>query len=272
MADASTPRSTIFEQIEVDRVSDAVVEQIEQLIVSGVLRPGERLPPERELSEALGISRPKLREALQTLAERGLVEIRRSEGAFIAPLTGAALSPAMIDLFARNRAAFLDFLEFRREQESFAAHLAAQRATGEDHDHLRGAVAAMTDAHEANDIAAEAECDLRFHMAVVEAAHNAMVVHVMRSIYALMNRGVFYNREFLYGRAGTRAALLEQHRRIAEAVIAGEPEAAAAASEAHLDFVERAYRTAEDDERRRAVARKRRLLSASLPTPLRRRR
>ncbi len=272
MGDATASRTSIFEEIEVDRVSDAVVDQIEQLIVSGVLRPGERLPPERELSDALGVSRPKLREALQTLAARELLEIRRSEGAFIASLTGAALSPAMIELFARNRSAFLDFLEFRREQESFAAHLAAQRATAADHETLRVVIDSMTMAHEANDIAAEAACDLRFHMAIAEAAHNSMIIHVMRSIYALMSRGIFYNREFLYGRPGTRAALHDQHRRIADAVIAGDPDGAAAASESHLDFIERAYRTAEDEERRRAVARKRRLLSASLPVPLRRKR
>ncbi|MEL6217088.1 MAG: FCD domain-containing protein [Pseudomonadota bacterium] len=265
MADASSAEETIFEQIAIDRVADAVVDQIEQLIVSGVLRPGQKLPPERELSDALGVSRPKLREAFQTLVGRGLVDIRRSEGAFIKPLTNEALSGAMIDLFARHRSAFLDFLEYRREQESFAAHLAAQRATETDHDILRALLQEMETAHNENDLRAEAEIDLRFHMAIIDASHNAMMVHVMRSIYALMSRGVFYNREFLFGRAGTRRELLEHHQAIADAVISGDTSAAAAASEAHIDYIERAYRTADDEDRRRSVARKRRQVGPSLP-------
>ncbi|MEM9146793.1 MAG: FadR/GntR family transcriptional regulator [Pseudomonadota bacterium] len=265
MADASSAEETIFEQIAIDRVADAVVDQIEQLIVSGVLRPGQKLPPERELSEALGVSRPKLREAFRTLGSRGLVEIRRSEGAFINSLTNSALSNAMIDLFARHRSALLDFLEYRREQESFAAHLAAQRATETDHEILRSLIDDMETAHQTEDFSTEAETDLRFHMAVIEASHNAMMVHVMRSIYALMARGVLYNREFLVGRAGTRHEIMEQHRAICDAVIAGDCSAAAAASEYHLDYIERAYRTADDEDRRRSVARKRRQVGPALP-------
>lgn len=265
MADASSAEETVFEQIAIDRVADAVVDQIEQLIVSGTLRPGQKLPPERELSEALGVSRPKLREAFKTLVGRGLVEIRRSEGAFIQPLTGPAISAPMIDLFARHRSALLDFLEFRREQESFAAHLAAQRATETDHGILRDLKEQMQHAHDEGDPTAEAETDLRFHMAVIDAAHNAMMVHVMRSIYALMSRGVFYNREFLVGREGSRRDILDQHLAIADAVIAGDTTAAAAASEFHIDYIERAYRAADDQDRRRSVARKRLQIGPVLP-------
>lgn len=263
MAGASEIGFGIFEQVGIDRVADAVVEQIEQLIVTGVLAPEQKLPPERELAEELGVSRPKLREAFRVLAARGLVEVRRSEGAYIRPLTGTAMAPAMVELFERHRIAFLDFLEYRREQESFAAHLAAQRATEADHDTLGRILAEMAAAETADDWTLGAEVDLRFHMAVAEAAHNAMMVHVMRSIYALMSRAVSLNRAFLDARAAeaARPVLLEQHREIAEAVIAGRPDAAAEASERHIDHIERAFRTAEDDDRRRAVALKRRRLA-----------
>lgn len=264
-ADATSAEETIFEQIAVDRVADAVVDQIEQLIVTGVLRPGQKLPPERELSDALGVSRPKLREAFQTLVGRKLVEIRRSEGAFIRPLTSDAIAAPMIELFARHRGAFLDFIEYRREQESFAAHLAAQRATEADHETLRTILKEMEEAVRREDPNAEAEADLRFHMAVVDAAHNAMMVHVMRSIYALMSHGVLYNREVLLGRLGVREEILEQHRAIAEAVCSGNSGAAAAASEFHIDFIERAYRSADDQDRRRTVSRKRRPNGPVLP-------
>ncbi|GMG85283.1 FCD domain-containing protein [Paralimibaculum aggregatum] len=265
--------NAVFEQVEMDRVADAVVEQIEQLIICGVLRPGQKLPPERELAEALGVSRPKLREAFQTLTARGLVEIRRSEGAFVQPLTGAALSPALIELFARNRSAFLDFLEFRREQESFAAHLAAQRATDADREILADLLAQMEAAQAAGERERESALDSAFHMAVIEAAHNTLIVHVMRAIYALMTRSTFYDRGFLYRAPGAKEALLAQHRAIVAAIEAGDPEAAAAASDRHHDFVERAYRASEDEDRRRAVAVKRRSMSRRPEAaPLRRRR
>ncbi len=273
MADTLKIADDVFDHVALDRVADAVVEQIEKLILSGVLRPGQKLPPERELSDALGISRPKLREAFQVLAERSLVEIRRSEGAFIAPLTGPSISPTLVALFARHRSTFLDFLEFRREQESFAAHLAAQRATDADHEILGMLVAEMESAVRGGDAQAEADLDLRFHMAVIETAHNTIIVHVMRAIYALMRQNAFYDRDFLYRRPKASDVLLDQHRAIADAICQGDPDAAAAASDRHLDYVERAFRHAEDERRRRAVARKRRSLTTlSDSANLRRRR
>ncbi len=273
MADTADMDDTVFEPVDLDRVADAVVEQIEGLIVSGVLEPGQKLPPERELAEALGVSRPKLREAFQALAARGLVEIRRSEGAFIRPLQGPALSEPMVALFARHRAAFLDFVEFRREQEGFAAHLAAQRATPADREILGLVIAEMEAARKAEDLDREAALDLRFHRSVVEASHNAIAVHVMRSVYALMGERGFYDRGVLYRQPGGGARLLEQHKAIAEAILAGDSEAAVAASERHLDHLERVHRLSEDEDRRASVARKRRSLAdLALGQRLRRRR
>lgn len=190
----------IFEQISLDSVSDAVVAQIERLITAGVLRSGQKLPPERELSELLDVSRPKVRDALKVLEDRGLVSVRHGEGTFIAPLTGTALSGPMIELFARQSDAFFDYLEFRREVESFAAFAAAQRATATDHAILREKIAQMEAAHLKADPTEEADLDVTFHAAVVDAAHNVMLVHMMSSIYELMTKGVFYNRAYLYQR------------------------------------------------------------------------
>lgn len=270
MDDTSHIPGTIFEQVDIDRVADAVVDQIERLIVTGVLQPGQRLPPERELSDSLGISRPKLREAFQVLAGRGLVEIRRSEGAFIRALSAEALSPPMIELFARHRPAFLDLLEYRREQESFAAHLAAVRATAADIETLFGLLDRMEAAFAEDDARTEARLDFELHMAIIEAAHNAVLVHVMRSIYALMTEAVARNRDFMADRPGARKTLLDQHREICEAIRRSHPEDAAEASERHIDFVAHAFREGEDETRRIAVARKRRTLRtrrAGAPVP-----
>ncbi len=250
----------IFERIDLDSIAEAVVVQIERLIIGGVLKGGQKLPSERELSETMDVSRPKVREAIKILEERNLLTVRHGEGTFVKPLAGAALSPAMIDLFSRHPSAFYDYLEFRREVEGFAAFTAAQRATAEDKEILRRHLSDMESAHQQGDAALEAEADVAFHIAIVDAAHNAMLIHMMASIYELMSRGVFYNRKYLVDLSDARDVLLKQHRAIADGVLKGDPEAAASAAEAHLDFVESRFRDSDDVSRRASLARKRLLL------------
>ena len=83
-----------FRKIEQEKLSQSVTRQIEALILQGILRPGERLPAERELSERLGVSRPSLREAVADLQEAGLLVSRAGSGIFVAEVLGSAFSPA----------------------------------------------------------------------------------------------------------------------------------------------------------------------------------
>ena len=128
----------LFEPIDHESVAESVIAQIEDMIAAGILKEGRRLPSERDLAEALNISRPKLREVLQTLEDRGLVISRHGEGTFIAPLIGKAMLPALLALYGRHEPAFFDYLEYRREQEGFAARLAAARATKADRERIEG--------------------------------------------------------------------------------------------------------------------------------------
>lgn len=259
----------LFDPVDQRKLSEMVAEQIEDLVISGVLRPGQKLPPERELAEQLDVSRPKLREGLQQLEERGLLEVHKSDGTFIAQLTGSALSPAMIALYSRRHSAFYDFLEYRREQESFAAFLAAKRATEADLQSFKELVDAMDAAHHANKHELESELDVRFHMLIIECSHNSLLLHVMRSIYELMNQGVFYNRDFLYDKEdGMRRKLLDQHKAIAAAIIARDSTGAAKAAEAHLNFVEKTFMASQDEQQRLSTSKKRQsILRDSLANP-----
>lgn len=254
------PNSTIFDQIDQASVADAVIDQIEKVIIAGVLKSGQKLPSERELAQQTGVSRPKIRAAIQTLEDRGLLTVRHGEGTFVASLTGTALSPAMIDLFSRRPEAFGDYLEFRREVEGFAAFTAAQRATKEDLAIIEQVLDEMTGATTASDAARELALDVQFHGAVVDATHNAMLVHTMASIYALLARGVFLGRNMEYLDTSRRAVLLDQHQAIGSAIIRRDAQAAATAAEEHINFVEHSYREANSLERRTDMARKRRRL------------
>ena len=89
-----------YQRISAEKLSQSVSRQIELLILRGILRPGERLPAERDLAERLGVSRPSLREALEVLEAKGLLVTRPSAGAFVAEVLGNAFSPALIELFA----------------------------------------------------------------------------------------------------------------------------------------------------------------------------
>lgn len=240
----------LFSAIGHATVSARVVDRIETMILEGVLPEECRLPPERELAARMGVSRPKLREALRTLSERDLVRIRHGDGTFVARLTSEALSPGLIDLYARHGLAARDYLEYRREQEGFAARLAAARATEPDHWAIAGSIEALEAAHLSGDIERSEGADVAFHTAIVNASHNSVLIHMMRSIYALTRRGVFYNRRKLRSIEGAGERLLDQHRSIATAILAGDPDAAEGAARAHLDFVEHSLSARQAYDRR----------------------
>ncbi|MEM9630112.1 MAG: FadR/GntR family transcriptional regulator [Pseudomonadota bacterium] len=253
--------NNLFEPIAAESVVDLVANQVESLIVQGILPEGARLPSERELSERFDVSRPKVRDALKRLEDLGLLHVRHGEGTFVAQLSGQAMTPALIDLYARHGVAFYDYLEYRKEQEAFAARLAAERSTSSDRAAIEEVVAELERAQEEGDLEASEEADVKFHSVIVNASHNAMLIHMMRSIYDLTRRGVFYNRRYLRTIDGSGERLLEQHLRIAAAVLAGNPAEAEAAARDHLDFVEMSFRVGEDRERREAFAKKRKQAS-----------
>jgi GntR family transcriptional repressor for pyruvate dehydrogenase complex len=227
----------IFRKIRHNRTSDAVIEQLERLILHGVLRPGDRLPAERELAGMVDVSRPILREALKELEARGLIHSRHGGGTFVADLIGPVFSPATADLFRRHPPAIADYLEYRREIERLTARLAAERATQADRDIITSVFNAMREAHESGDTEREVDLDVEFHQAIGEAAHNIVLLHTLRSCYRLLVDGVFYNRAAFYRYSGSSDKIFAQHQAIHDAVMNGDTVAAGEAAEAHMDFV-----------------------------------
>ena len=226
-----------FERIEPEKLSRAVVRQIEGLVLRGVLRAGERLPSERELSERLGVSRPSLREAIAELQDSGLLVARANSGIYVADVLGSAFSPALTRLFSSHEEALFDAIDFRRDLEGLAAHRAARLASDTDLRLVNTIFEKMQTAHEKRATADEGRLDAEFHLAIIEASHNVILLHMMRSIYDLLQEGVFYNRQVIFDQRTTRSALLDQHRAINTALQARDPEQAQGAVHAHLDFV-----------------------------------
>lgn len=244
----------MFQPVDHQKTADAVVEQIEDLILKGVLQSGDRLPAERDLAEQLSVSRPVLRDALKLLEERQLIEARRGGGTFVADLIGPIFSEAVVQLIARHPDAVKDYFEFRRGIEAQAAALAATRAAPSDLSRLEEIIRQMQEAHEAEDLPAEARLDVAFHHAVGEAAHNVVMLHTLRSCYRLLENGVFYNRGRLYHHPSARVELLAQHKAIAGAIRAGDADAARRASEDHIDYVRGTLAETSDLDRREQLA------------------
>ena len=244
-----------FQKVNPERLSQSVQKQIELLILKGILRPGERLPSERELSERLGVSRPSLREAVGEMQERGLLVSRAGAGIFVADVLGSAFSPALIKLFGDHDEAVFDYIAFRRDMEGLAAERAARLASDIDLQVIDTVFAKMEAAHPKRNPTDEARLDADFHMAIIEASHNVVMLHMMRSMFELLREGVFYNRQIMFKQRTTRGALLDQHRAINTALQARDPAAARAAVEAHMDYVANSLRDQLTSERNETVAR-----------------
>ena len=244
-----------FQEVAPEKLSHAVVRQIERLILQGILRPGERLPSERELSERLGVSRPSLREAVAELQESGLLTARAGAGIFVAEVLGSAFSPALIRLFGAHDEAVFDYLDFRRDLEGLAAERAARLGSDTDLAVVAAILAKMENAHPRRNPEDEAALDAQFHMAIIEASHNVIMLHMMRSMFDLLREGVFYNRQVMFRQKNMREILLEQHRAINAALQARDPGNARKAVEAHMSFVREALSEERRASQNEAVAR-----------------
>jgi GntR family transcriptional repressor for pyruvate dehydrogenase complex len=246
-----------FQKVQPEKLSTSVVRQIELLILRGILRPGERLPSERELSERLGVSRPSLRDAVAELQSQGLLTTRASAGIFVADVLGSAFSPALTRLFATHDEAVFDYLSFRRDIEGLAAERAARLGSDSDLKVIQAIFDKMETAQSRRSPEEEAQLDAQFHTAIIEAGHNVVMLHMMRSMFDLLREGVFYNRQVMFKQRTTRLALLDQHRAINDAVQARDPAAARAAIESHLSYVEQALKDQQKADRNEAIARQR---------------
>ncbi len=255
----------MFQPVDHQKTANAVVEQIEDLILKGVLHSGDKLPAERDLADRLKVSRPVLRDALKILEERELIEARRGGGTYVADLIGPIFSETVVQLIARHPSAVSDYFEFRRGIEGQAAAQAAMRAAPSDLARLEEIINQMQLAHEAEDRHAESRLDVAFHHAVGEAAHNVVMLHTLRSCYRLLENGVFYNRGRLYHHPTARSELLLQHKAIADAIHAGDPVTARRTSEEHIDYVRGTLAEAEELDRREQLAGLRRAKPPATP-------
>jgi GntR family transcriptional repressor for pyruvate dehydrogenase complex len=215
---------------------DQVVAQLLGAVAGGEHPPGSRLPPEAELASRANVSRLTLREAVKVLRDKGVLRVEQGRGTFVNP--PARWSPLDPELLASRTAlegggagALADQLtEARTVVEVGVAGLAALRRTDDDLAALRGIVAEMQACHERGDVPSFSAADTTFHEAVLVAAANP----ILSALYEPIRTLVHQLRVTTACDPGVREQALSAHRAILDAVSAGDQEAAAQATDAHV--------------------------------------
>ncbi len=231
-----------FKPIRAKKLYEEIVEQITQLMAGGDLKPGDKLLSERELAELLQVSRPSVREALQSLEMLGFVEIKHGGGTFVRNTNGDSVIRPLAMFLAVEKSSLLEMFEVRRTFETATARLAAERASDGEIDRIGKALEEMKERFNARDSEKGEEADVEFHYAVAEATHNTLLIRLFRTLSAEFTRAVSAARRRLYMDRDHPRKIVEQHRRIYKAIQDRDPEAAAQAMLAHLNFAERELR------------------------------
>lgn len=215
-------------QVARPRLYEAIAERVLSHVIQCNLRPGDKLPGERELARRLGVSRTTVRQAMVALQSEGVVEVRHGGGTFLSRLDGN--SPAVARVAARCRR-LPAVLEARRALEIPLASLAAERRTDADLAEITAGLEEMRAAVTAGEI--DLEGDGRFHAAVTAAAHNPVMAELMEAL----SDNIAETRGESLSQEGRPPRSLTDHERIADAIARQDPQGAAEAMRSHLDHV-----------------------------------
>src|SRR5947209_9442828 len=228
-------RFRAIEQTSSGQTIDDVVARVSDLIKSAQLKPGDRLPPERELAKQLGVSRPALRTGLRTLASMGVLKSRQGAGTFVADGPPTLDSEPLRLLAALHGFSFDHMFETRSILEVGAAGLAAEHATGEQLARLAEEIAEMYAA--LSDPQEYLVHDIRFHRAVAAASGNPTLATLVEMVSAVL----YERRRDTIERAHDFRESLELHQQVYRAIRGRQPEDARAALGEHRRRAQRAF-------------------------------
>lgn len=226
----------IFKPIKPKKVSAQIAEQIRSSILAGEFSPGDKLPPERELAEMFGVSRPSVREALNILASAGLVESYQGGGTVVRSLVTSTTGSPLSELIKAERERALDVIEVRKCMEAWTAYYAAQRALPEDLRRLEAIVVEMEKNLEG--MRPSQDLDANFHVVIAQATHNVVWLHMMQSIFDAMKEFQQSVWRAVYLTEEDHRNLYLHHRAVFEAIRDRDPERAKDAMLVHLTFAE----------------------------------
>jgi len=220
-----------FQPIKQEKISTKIAEQIKTLINNGDLKPGDALPPERELVKVFNVSRASLREALNTLAGMGFLEMSHKHRTVVKSLASGRMTDPLHHLLKEDIKTVFELIEVRKAIESWSAYHAAKRATPDDIARLEESVESMRMKIEQG--ISVIEDDANFHLAISEATHNKIQTHLMFSIYDILKEslGKYYENIEMQ-------EVYEQHCKVVDAIRKRDSALASRRMHEHLDYVE----------------------------------
>lgn len=218
--------------VQVERVTLAqnIVQQLIDTIMNGTIKPGDKLPPEKQLMELFGVGRSSLREAIRALITLGLVEVKVPEGTFVSKSFGGFFTKQLALMSRISFDNIVDLVEARIAIETDIAEMAAGKAAQADKARLEEVLKSMMNARENEQFLA---ADLQFHSVLAEIADNSFMLHVMNILRDVTREWILKVIQL----PATRALAAGQHEKIAEAVRNNDVAAAGAAMRAHLEAV-----------------------------------
>ena len=231
------------DQFSRDALPEQIAGRVLALISERQLKPGERLPPERELAGTMGVSRSSLREALRALSMLGVTQMRHGDGTYVTALEPAGLMRPLGLVLALSDAGFEDLFEARKLVEPPLAGLAAERATAEQLEELE--CCARASEATVDDDEGFMRNDLELHALISQAARNVLLARLVDSIGEL----AIASRIATNSLPGMKEQSVRDHRAIVDAIAARDPRAAAAAMLTHLETVERRRLAARQEDR-----------------------
>lgn len=230
----------MFNNISNKKVYEQVIEQIQNNIMEGLFKKGDKLPSERELSEKMGVSRTSIREALRVLETMGVVESRQGEGNFICSNIEKSLLQPLSMMFKLNNGSFSDIYELRSILEIECARLSAIRATDMDCRELLSVVEEMEqETFGENRYEILVELDKKFHNTLSDISKNYLIESLFSTISNLFEKFIEDARYkiILFDSEQANKSLLIQHKKICESIIKKNQDMAVEAMREHMEYV-----------------------------------
>lgn len=221
-----------FEAVRKVKLYEGVARQIERLISEGLLKPGDKLPSERELAEMFEVSRSSVRDGIRTLELAGLVEARQGEGTIVCDLSADSLVNPLANVLVRKRQLVAELLDVRKMLEPPLAARAATNASPEEIAYLEDILRRQGEKVRRAELAIEE--DSEFHYNIARAANNSVVMKVLDVLMDLLRK----TRERSLQVQGRLQQSFASHRRILSAIKRRDARAAEAAMRQHLKKIE----------------------------------
>jgi GntR family transcriptional regulator, transcriptional repressor for pyruvate dehydrogenase complex len=231
-------QQNLFSAVTPRKIPDAVYKQMVALISSGRLKPGERLPSERDMAADMGVSRQSIREAINKAKTVGLIEVKQGGGSVVVSSVKTHLKTPMSIILEEQAEKIFEFLEIRRLFEGWCAERAAVAAKPADLRAMTGLLKGMEELQPGE--AAWEKADLSFHSAIAAASHNLIAIHIMEGLKASFNN-YFKAKKFALG-PERKDLLLDQHAGILAAIKQKNMVKARERMTEHLKYVEEVIR------------------------------